>query len=319
MQFIVGAAKLEAYRQGRWNLPKGESSVGRRREQRIVLRLPIRVSGTDFNGNPFAQDAETINISRRGARLHWLTCLRGPGELIEVRYKNEKARFKVVWIGELGTSEQGQVGIEAVDKKYIWGTALPSSQRDDYTLPEVPPTPEPQPWQPLKIESQPAWTGEERRYAPRYRCAGDVELINPGTGITLHGSLSDISVGGCYVEMMAPLTSGKEVELRLTAKGVTLKARGVVRASHPAIGMGIEFTEMRDEDRQRLDQLIAQLAGKVPAEAAAAATSAPLSTHAFDNKLMLETLVQLLQSKGVLTREEFLQALERAASSTSPK
>ena len=296
--------------------PKSESSVGRRREQRIALRLRVRVSGTDLNGNPFSQDAETINISRRGARLHWLACLRGPGEIIEVRHKNEKARFKVAWIGELGTSEQGQVGIEAVDNKYIWGTALPSPQRDDYILAEVFPTPEPQPWEPLKIESQPAWTGEERRCAPRYRCAGDVELINPGSGITLPGSLSDISVGGCYVEMMTPVPSGKEVELRLATKGVTLKARGVVRASHPAIGMGIQFTEMSDEDRQRLDQLIVQLAGEVPAEKA---TSTPLPMHALDNKLVLETLVQLLQSKGVLTREEFLQALERAASNSSPK
>jgi len=307
--------------------------VGRRREQRIAMALPVRVSGTDLHGNPFSQDAETIDISRRGGRVRWIACLRGPGDIIEVRFQKEKARFRVAWIGEAGSKREGQVGLEVVDDKYIWGTALPSPKPDDYILPEEVPTVEPQPLEPLKIVFEPAWTGEERRYASRHRCTGRVEVINPETGVTLAGSLSDISSGGCYVEMMTPVESGREVELRLATASLTLKARGVVRASHPTIGMGVQFTEMSAEDRQRLEQLVAQLAGEVSAEAvvagepqvivpqeeAAAAASPMLSMEAFDSKVMLETLLELLQSKGVLTREEFLQALERASRITSRK
>ena len=296
------------------------------------MKLPVRVSGTDVNGNPFSQDAETIDISRHGGRLRWLACLRGPRDIIEVRHKKQKARFKVTWIGERGTSEEGQVGIELADDKYIWETMLPSPRADEYILPEVLPTPEPRPLEPLKIALQPPWTGEERRYAPRYRCTGGVEVIDSESGIKLPGSLSDISLGGCYVEMMTPMATGQEVQLRLAIRDVSLKARGIVRASHPAIGMGIQFIEMSAADRQSLEQLVAQLASEVAAEAATAAAGAPqvimqseapastpLSMAAFDSKLMLETLLQLLQSKGVLTREEFLQALEQAAARASAK
>ena len=47
-------------------------------------------------------------ISRSGARLASMGCLRGPGETIEVKRGWRKARFQVVWVGGDGTLQEHQ-------------------------------------------------------------------------------------------------------------------------------------------------------------------------------------------------------------------
>ena len=41
----------------------------------------------------------------------------------------------------------------------------------------------------------------ERREAPRIRCSGSVEFQAPGSEARMWGTLTDISLHGCYVEM----------------------------------------------------------------------------------------------------------------------
>jgi hypothetical protein len=326
--------------------------VGRRREQRLVINLRVRVSGVDASGNAFSQDAETVDISRYGCRLRWISCLKGPGDVVEVRYKKEKARFKVAWIGEPGGRREGQVGLRVLDDKYIWGVMLGSPKRDEFVLPEEalpPPPPAERVTGPIKVSLESGWTGEERRAAPRYRCPGDVEVTESESGASVKGLLSDISEGGCYVDMMAPLASGTQAQLRVSTTEATLEAQGVVRASHPAMGMGVQFTEMTAESRRQLDALVgglaaqfaAEVAGTAPppeadrynisaseleiqplaapldeTESAATATAGmALPTPTFETQVLLDALLQLLYAKGVITPEEFQEALQKAASS----
>ncbi len=55
-----------------------------RREQRIAKALQVKARGVDRDGNSFVQKIHTIDISRSGARLASMGCVRGPGETIEV-------------------------------------------------------------------------------------------------------------------------------------------------------------------------------------------------------------------------------------------
>lgn len=41
--------------------------------------------------------------------------------------------------------------------------------------------------------------------------------------------------------------------------GGEVRARAIVRNSHPGKGMGVEFTSMQPEDRARLSRLVRQL------------------------------------------------------------
>ena len=320
--------------------------MGRRREQRATINLPVKISGRDLDNHPFTQACETVDISRNGCQVRWIACLRGPGDTVEVQYQKEKARFKVLWIGKEGTRKEAHVGLRALENKYIWGVALPGPKLDDYTISEEEaPPPPPEPVVPVPVSFEPTWRGDDRRSDARFRCSGEVDAVDPKTDTKVRGMLSDISLGGCYVDMVAPLASDIPVRVLITAAGARIETPAIVRASHPSMGMGLEFTEMSPENRERLQALVDQLAGRAAQQAAVpvatpeasryelsesdfeaapaapppqpvAAAPLPLPPQTFDSELVLETLLQLLHTKGILTREEFLRALEKTASTT---
>lgn len=86
--------------------------MDRRRQQRVVVDLPVRVWGLDAHARPFAQLASLRNISGRGATLQGVDAQLKPGDLLDVQYEGAQAQFRVVWFGRRGTEMQGEVGIE---------------------------------------------------------------------------------------------------------------------------------------------------------------------------------------------------------------
>ncbi len=97
-----------------------------RQERRLVKALRVQVRGLDHKGNPFAQSAYAIDISRNGARLDGVGDLTWPGETVEVNRRWRKARFCVVWVGQIGTPQANQIGIRSLEpEKNIWGVPLP--------------------------------------------------------------------------------------------------------------------------------------------------------------------------------------------------
>ncbi len=92
-----------------------------RRESRIAKALRVKARGVDRNGNSFTQKIHTIDISRSGARLDSMGSLSAPGGTIEVKRGWRKARFRVVWVGEIGTPQYNQIGISSLEPgKDLW-------------------------------------------------------------------------------------------------------------------------------------------------------------------------------------------------------
>lgn len=144
------------------------------------------------------------------------------------------------------------------------------------------------------------WAGEERRKHVRYPCAGEALVCQCGSDVSLEGQLSDISLGGCYLDMMNPLPSETEVELTLRVEPRQIQGRGRVRASRQGFGMGIAFTEMSPGDQSTLKELIQELGASYfrgPTEIAE-----PQSVS--DSSSALEALLQLLERKGVIDHQE---------------
>jgi hypothetical protein len=99
------------------------------RKVRMAKTIQVRVRGIDRSGNPFVQSARTIDIGHSGARLDGLGYLTGPGEVVQVKRGWRKARFRVVWIGQLGTPEANQVGICCLEgNKDIWRVPVSESE-----------------------------------------------------------------------------------------------------------------------------------------------------------------------------------------------
>jgi hypothetical protein len=97
-----------------------------RRETRISKRIRVRVRGADRSGQKFVQKVCVVDVSKHGARVEDIGYLTRPGETIELRRYWQSARFRVAWIGAMGTPQAGQVGVVALDPdKNIWGINLP--------------------------------------------------------------------------------------------------------------------------------------------------------------------------------------------------
>jgi hypothetical protein len=68
--------------------------------------------------------------------------------------------------------------------------------------------------------------------------------------------LTDLSLGGCYLEISSPFPVTSRLTLSMRAAGVELRVQGVVRIMHPDRGMGVEFTQNTAEHRADLETFL---------------------------------------------------------------
>ena len=71
-----------------------------------------------------------------------------------------------------------------------------------------------------------------------------------------HCKLTDLSLGGCYVQTDAPFPERALVDLCLKADDHEVHTEGMVRVTHPGHGMGVEFPSRTPEQRAQVGNLI---------------------------------------------------------------
>ena len=102
------------------------------REQRIRMKLPVRVWGMDTAGKLFNMQARTVDITPVGACLEGMLCLLQRGTVIGIQCGRSQARFRVVWIGNPESRQAGQIGVRCMEPgKYIWGVPLERQMEDE--------------------------------------------------------------------------------------------------------------------------------------------------------------------------------------------
>ncbi len=83
--------------------------------------LPVRIWGVDTHSLPFMQLARVKNISSGGAVVLGMRRRVRPGEVLEVQSGEEKAQFRVVWVGRDGGRSEGEIGIQTLPSEPdIW-------------------------------------------------------------------------------------------------------------------------------------------------------------------------------------------------------
>src|SRR5437764_1274511 len=97
----------------------------------------------------------------------------------------------------------------------------------------------------LEPKSEP----NNRRAQLRYACRLGAEVYLTGTSVPNRCCLTDLSSGGCYLEVPLPFPKGASVEIVVRTYEMKLQLRGSVLASHPGYGMGIGF-ELKTKDEQ---------------------------------------------------------------------
>jgi c-di-GMP-binding flagellar brake protein YcgR len=75
----------------------------------------------------------------------------------------------------------------------------------------------------------------------------------------IRGQLTDLSLGGCYLEISSPFPLSTRVTLSMRAAGVEVRAQGIVRIMHPDKGMGVEFKLSTAEHRAAVEKFLSVL------------------------------------------------------------
>ena len=97
---------------------------------------------------------------------------------------------------------------------------------------------------------------DNRRAQARYACRLGAEVYLEGSAVPHHCCLTDLSSGGCYLEVHSPFPLGSAVEITVRTYDLKLRLRGIVQASHPCYGMGIVFELKTRDERRGVQQLI---------------------------------------------------------------
>jgi hypothetical protein len=105
---------------------------------------------------------------------------------------------------------------------------------------------------------------DNRRGQTRYACRLGAEVFQAGSSVRNYCHLSDLSPGGCYLEMPLVLAVGTPIEITVRTHEMKLRLSGQVKASHPGYGMGVSFKLNTKEERQGVQQLIDFVAATTP-------------------------------------------------------
>jgi hypothetical protein len=76
------------------------------------------------------------------------------------------------------------------------------------------------------------------------------------------GTLTDISLNGCYVEMNNTYPVDTKLNLELDVISMKIKLSGIVRATYPFLGMGISFGQIEAKPLAQLQELLVALAAR---------------------------------------------------------
>jgi len=307
--------------------------MGSRSEQHITVCLQVIVRGVDSRGSPFAQTAQTQDISASGARLEGLECIDRAGGEVEVEYQGKKAVYQVQWVGDGSAESIGQVGLRCVERgKYIWGLGLSTSVPDDHG-PERPKHADLEPVLATSPGSPPVPSaGGERRQFPRIACRLEAKVSVGGESSRQPAKVTDICLGGCYLEMLSPLPLSSAIVVTIHLDSGAIEAHGRVSSVHPGMGMGVSFTGMNAVDLRKLREFVPPPLGatepafaKAPVRSSESTTktngSSGVATSAYASVSVsqppattaeaLEAIVRVLSRKGILNSSELSEELAK--------
>ena len=115
-----------------------------------------------------------------------------------------------------------------------------------------------------------------------------------------------------------PYPVGTEMAIRIEVNNWRVDATGDVRVSYPGLGMGIAFTAMREEDRERLLELVRSLARPMPGANLRVEVETPLPAQLDEVKSVanpsaaLQAMLEFFENRQMMSREVFHSILRKS-------
>ncbi|MFZ0759252.1 MAG: response regulator [Candidatus Sulfotelmatobacter sp.] len=197
--------------------------------QTANVRLSGQVVWQDWNGRAGIQFVDVPQSSRRVLQ-EWLKMNVGEAQ------KQTLAADRV----EVEHSTQPSEGSVAADKRVEEQHAEKPEAKDGEREAGT------------RLRAEPA----NRRGQTRHACRLGAEVYQQGSTVRNYCHLSDLSPGGCYLEMPLAFPAGTLVEITVRTKEIKLRLSGHVKASHPGYGMSISFKLSTRDERNGVQQLI---------------------------------------------------------------
>jgi len=95
----------------------------------------------------------------------------------------------------------------------------------------------------------------ERKF-PRVKVTVPAEMQHPMENFPRRAQTSNLSEGGCYIEVVQTLEPPASVDVELWLDSEKVQARAEVVCTHPHVGNGIRFVRMHDADKERLKKFL---------------------------------------------------------------
>lgn len=95
---------------------------------------------------------------------------------------------------------------------------------------------------------------QERRRGPRYSFVASAELIEQKADVRIASRVSELSMNGCYLDMMNPFPAGTLVLVKISAGEDFFQAKGKIAYSQTNMGAGVGFVELDEASRLVLER-----------------------------------------------------------------
>jgi hypothetical protein len=117
-----------------------KQAIGKRRQKRMKMVLPVRVWARDAANKPVLELAHTLDITPNGARLGAIHHELKAGDKLTLQYHQRKIQFRVVWVAPVQGKAEYQVGLQTIGGSgETWGLELSGCLKaDDYGTEAVP-------------------------------------------------------------------------------------------------------------------------------------------------------------------------------------
>jgi DNA-binding NarL/FixJ family response regulator len=236
-----------------------------RRERRRVPRIPVYTPANLAYANVEESKSTMLDVSEEGAaiqserrlppacKVYFQFTL--PGQTQLVRLSGE-----VAWQDSTGRVGIRFVAVPQASRRILNEWLLHNNFRKENSAPksispaQATPTTAADAEQSAvqRLRSLPG----NRRGESRHACSLGAEVYRLGSTVPNRCTLSDISGGGCYVEMPTPFEANSPVEIIVRTQSMKIRVRGMVQATHPGFGMGVRFSLKDAPEREQVQQLI---------------------------------------------------------------
>jgi hypothetical protein len=94
----------------------------------------------------------------------------------------------------------------------------------------------------------------DRRRTPRYSFIASAELVDANSDVRIASRVSELSLHGCYLDMMNPFPVGTPVLVKILAGQDFFQSRAKIVYSQANLGAGLEFIDLEPQYAETLDR-----------------------------------------------------------------